>query len=319
MKPNRQKPNRQDPNPPHQTFHGTDVHAGMDYFLSAVWPWNPSIPLPASVTPSSDPGDYHGGSPNMKAIYATLLYAAALLGQPGVKEGAGGGLSIHRERVRRILARERGCHQQGESLTTSHEEVWAGPMGTILWLAEKMKDQELIDLAVEWWQVQHAIHSVCRLDTQDKIGKLSLNNLRWGGGSRSINEKTNTPIPYHEVSAKVWEALTTVKVTGKVNKTDIGAFMLTKVSEETRKRIQQWPSRFPPLALEYHSRRYSNGDFISWFEGDRPKGWSMSAGVENGERWITVERDDERVDRYKERSKTDEPILSIDTEKGEPQ
>lgn len=274
--------------------HGIKVQTAMEWLCDVLLLGKSLTPPPAG--PSSDPGDFHGGSPNMKLLYSLLWYTHATRGMTP--------LGAARERMRRILARERDCHGNGEPTTSSHGQLWYGGVGGALLVAERAGHDDICQLAIEWLQVEHAIHRVTLDD----------NNAKWCPGGRGLmdppGQKLQTPLGANPTTPKVWAAVTKGKVPGKVNQYDLGAHCIARCSKEAREAIQVWPESFPPMIGAFHARRYENGDFVAWYE-DLPgvADATLSAGRMNGHKWVSRALDDPAID---ETTAHRQPVLKID-------
>ena len=265
----------------------------------------------AAVTPppcpeSLDAEHYGGGTPNMKLLYCFLRYAYSLLSPTPAGERA-----IHCKRMVNILSRERLCHGQSEPTTATHGQLWLGAIGACIFLFYAARlladitegDREVLLLSVEWLQIEHAIHTVAEV-----------NGDMWCAGGRGLNAK-GEPLGTNSTRAKMFEAITTGKVKGRPNQYDVGAHLVARTPALVRDRIAAWPKKFPPMAGEFHARRFEGGDCYTYFESLpgvlEPV---LSAGCYKGKLWISTEVDRQQLALYEKR----EPILSIDTKAAAP-
>lgn len=292
---------------------GINVKLAMNWILRIVFLGLERTPPPAGLA-STDPGHFGGGTPNMKLLYAACWYAWTWffdrLSAP-----------VARERMRRILERERECWGQGETTSSSHLQLWIAAISCALFVAERAQHREIVELATWWLSVFHAIHTVCRLEGgRDERGK-DLRNAMWCPGGRGTTKPKNrggVPLGRNATTPKLWEVLEANgegRPSGKPNQYDVGAWLLSGCTAAARHAIRAWPTSMPPMAGAFHARRYAGGDFVAYFESlDGVSDTTLSAGVLNGQRWLSEGRDDAMIARYEGR----EPELSLDAPRADP-
>jgi hypothetical protein len=292
---------------------GINVKLAMNWLLRIVFLGLEKTPPPAGLA-SNDPGHFGGGSPNMKLLYALCWYAWAWLFDRA-------SMPVARERMRRILERERECWGQGETTSSSHLQLWIGAIAGALYVAERAEHPEIVSLAVWWLSVLHAIHTVCRLESgRDEKGN-DLRDAMWCPGGRGTTKPKHSggvPLGWNKTTPKLWQVLRANgegHPIGKPNQYDIGPWFLSRCTAAARSAIREWPASFPPMAGAFHARRFPDGDFYALFESlDGVSDTTLSAGVLDGEPWISEDRDDAMIARYDGRA----PELTIDAERADP-
>jgi len=230
--------------------HGINVHIAMEWLLNIVF-LRKQVTTPQPQVEVVDPGHFGGGSPNMKLLYSLLWYAWAWLTDSR-------NMSVHRERMRRIINRERSFYGNVEPTTSSHGQLWLAVMTGALYVALQCEHDDVRDEAVWWLRIDHAIHWVTEAD-----------GAMWAPGGRCTDKPKNMGgklLGSNPTRPKYLQALQTGKTKGKANQYDIGAWFMTRVPQAWREEIQRWPQSFPPMAGGFHARRYANGDFIAWYE-----------------------------------------------------
>lgn len=319
------KPPGTKPKPDHPR--GINVHLAMEWLLRTIFgPLRQPLAKEAPPSePSTDPGHFHGGSPNMKLLYTLIWYAWAWLADPA-------SMPVARERARRILARERECWGQGEPTTSSHLQLWLAGVAGILYVAERAEHAELVELARWWLQIAHAVHAATLVERplgqfhrddagwQETYGKQGDGGAMWCPGGRGTTHPKNSakgwvPLGANESTPRMWDAYEGRVPDGKPNQFDLGAWLLSRCTDESREAIRRWPDEFPPTAGPLHVRRYADGDFVAWYDRlDGVSDTTLSAGVLDGVPWVAELIDQARLDAYEGRS----PVLTIDTVEADP-
>lgn len=277
---------------------GIDVKQATDWLLRHVYLRDKNAG-PPPVEQSREPTFFFGGTPNMKKLYGTCLYAHA----PSD--------AVHRERMRLLLASDQECHYQSEPLSSTHGQLYDAASGASLLVAERAKDEGIADLAIESLATEYAIHRVVEIDGE-----------KWCPGARAFKTDKRSGervvVGANEASQAVWDALHGRKPRCKLDKYYVGAWCLAACRELTRERIIEIPTRLQPLAGDFHARRYAGGDFVAWWDDFDPavtaSEVTRSAGVLDGKRWLSVEFDHDRLAQYEGR----ESVMLVDPPRGVP-
>jgi hypothetical protein len=268
-----------------------------------------AVATPPPCPESSDPWHFGGGSPNMKLLFSLLRYVYAV-------KAKSADLHIHRERMKNVLEREKTCWQQVEPTTSTHAQLWLAGVAGCLVVAFQAKHQELVDLAVWWLRIDHAIHSTAEF-----------NGEMWCAGGRTVDPKTGKMYGSSSTRQKIWAAILTGKLLGKANQYDIAAALLCRLPEEVRARIREWPAAFPPMVGRFHAKRFEDGDVLTYYDAlPNVEDPTFSAGVLNGVPWVSLEIDQEKLAAYEGKTiarrlgkaGADLGEMVIETEVGEP-
>lgn len=293
---------------------GIDVHAVMQWIF-AVWFRGCCDSPPFSFFDSRDVGFRHGGSPNMKLLYAACCYLWAVLTKAPW-------LSQARERCRLILADMEAVHGYGgEPTPSSHKQLYSAGWATCLYAARR--DGELgnavADLAISILGAEHAIHRVTRdtaaTNPDERDGMWCPGARGWTHG----NNPGSVPDGSDESSSREWSAITTGKVRGKPDPFYNGPGLLALASSGDRARIMSRAddllsgrSPFPAMyGGPFHALRFDDANWYAYYENlpdnvENPP--TRSAGCLNGERWVSEGIDQQKLDSYAGR----EPMMAID-------